>query len=301
MTNRSITAVEGLAVGHWSDPEAATGCTVILCPPSRCVASGLALGGAPATREGDLLAPEKMMPRIDAVVLSGGSAFGLAAAQGVMRWLEQQGRGFATGSGPVPIVVAASIYDLEVGRADIRPDEQAGFAAADAASMGPVAAGRVGAGCGASCGVYLGYDKAVPTGIGTAALSFGGATIGALAVSNPAGDLYDPERGELIAGHGLATHEIASRLSGYTGQANTTLVVVATDAPLVKQEAAALSVAAHAGVARVTRPSHTIFDGDMAYVLSTCQGPAVALGPLCVLVQDVVAEAVLAAARARAA
>jgi L-aminopeptidase/D-esterase-like protein len=295
--NETLTAVSGLEVGHWTHQEAATGCTVVLCPPEGCVASGLALGGAPATRESSLLAPEKMMGRIDAVVLSGGSAFGLSAADGVVRWLAEQGRGFETRAGPVPIVVGASIYDLEVGRAEVRPDARAGYAASQAATSSPVVPGRIGAAAGASAGAYAGYDKAVPVGLGSHAVTFKGATVAALVVSNPAGDLYDPATGELLAGQGLTASEIASCLTGYKPRTNTTLVVVATDAPLAKADAAALCISAHVGVAQVTHPSHTIFDGDMAYVLSTGRGPAIELGSLCVLVQEVVVKAIVKAAR----
>lgn len=298
MTNATLTAVTGLTVGHWTHSEGATGCTVILCPPEGCVASGVVLGGAPATRESALLAPEKMMTRIDAVLLSGGSAFGLAAADGVVRWLEERGRGFETRGGVVPIVPAAAIYDLEVGQGKVRPDECAGYAAAEAASSAPVALGLVGAGTGARAGAYLGYDKAAASGLGSAALRFEGTTIAALVVSNPAGDLYDPKTGKLVAGHGLPAEAVAARLRGYKPQTNTTLAVLATDAPLSKADTAALAVSAHMGIAHVTRPSHTVFDGDMVFVLTTGRGPEMGLGPLCVLAQSLVSEAILTAVRA---
>ena len=298
MSNATLTAVAGLKVGHWTHAEAATGCTVILCPAEGCVASSLVLGGAPATRETALLEPEKMMPRINALLLSGGSAFGLAAASGVVRYLEERGVGFATRAGPVPIVPAACIYDLEVGKASRRPDEAAGYAAAQAASDVSVATGRVGVGSGATASAYLGYDRAARSGLGSLAVSASGATLAALAVSNPAGDIYDPRTGELVAGHGLAAAEIARALRGYRPAHNTTLVVVATDASLSKAEARALAVSAHVGIAQVTRPSHTVYDGDTAFVLSTGRGPELSLGALSVLVQELVAETVLQGVRA---
>ncbi len=298
MTNSTLTAVAGLKVGHWTHAEAATGCTVVLCPEEGCVASSLVLGGGPATRETDLLSPERMMPTIDALALSGGSAFGLETAGGVMRWLEERGRGFATRAGPVPIVPAACIYDLEVGASKARPDAAAGYRAADAASEEPVPLGRVGVGAGATVSAYLGYDRAAPSGLGSTAVAFEGATLAALAVSNPAGDIYDPKTGALVAGHGLDARTIARALRGYQPAQNTTLVVVATDARLTKAGARALCVGVHVGIAQVTRPSHTVYDGDTAFVLSTGRGPELPLGALSVMVQEVVAEAILIGVRA---
>ncbi|NBC95359.1 MAG: peptidase S58 family protein, partial [Deinococcus-Thermus bacterium] len=173
-TNDTLTAVAGVRVGHWSDRAAATGCTVVLAPEEGAPASGLVLGAAPGGRETDLLAPEKTVPAVHGVLLTGGSAFGLDAAGGVMRWLEARGVGFATPFARVPIVPAAVLYDLGVGRADVRPDAAAGAAAADAAHAGPVEMGRIGVGAGATVGKVRGPDRAVPSGVGSAAMRVGG-------------------------------------------------------------------------------------------------------------------------------
>ncbi len=300
--NRTLTAVAGLTVGHWTASEARTGCTVVLCPEGGCLASGLVLGSAPGSRESALLAPEKTVERVDAVLLTGGSAFGLAAADGVMRWLESRGRGFPTPYGPIPIVPTAVLFDLGVGRPDVRPDAEAGFAAAEAASADPVQEGPFGAGTGATVGKFRGFERASPSGVGSAALTLGGATVAALAVSNAAGSLVDPDSGELVAGPELFSTEEPDALTLPEGT-NTSLAVVATDAPISKAAARALAQAAHFGIARVTRPSHTTAEGDTTFVLSTGRGPALPLGGLSglsVAVQQVVAEALLRGARAAA-
>lgn len=300
--------VEGLRVGHWSDPQAQTGCTVILCPDEGCVASGEVRGGAPGTRETALLAPDKSVQRVHAVLLSGGSAFGLAAATGVMDALEARGVGFQTPFGVVPIVPAAVIYDLGVGLPSPRPDAAAGRRALEAATAEPVTQGRVGAGTGASCGKYLGFTRAEPSGLGSAARTAQGATVAALSVANPVGDIIDPFTGAVVAGARLtggSRPDPARLLEAFTDAlmrdlagTNTTLVVVATDAPLSKADAQVLAQSAHVGIARVTRPSHTPSDGDTSFVLSTGRGPAVPLTLLAVAVQEVVAAAILRGARA---
>ncbi len=272
----------------------------MLCPAGGCVASADVRGGAPGTRETALLEPEKTVQHIDAVVLAGGSAFGLDAVGGVTRWLEERGRGFPTPFGPVPIVPAAVVFDLGVGDAAVRPDAAAGHRACEAASAEPVVQGRVGAGTGATCGKYLGFDRAQASGLGSAAVRVGGAVVAALSVANPVGDLIDPATGALVAGVQGETRGYLERFGDpleLTGS-NTTLVVVATDAPLGKAEAKALAGSAHVGIARVTRPSHTVSDGDTAFCLSTGTGPKVPLLLLSVAVQEVVAEAILSGARA---
>ncbi|NLG07686.1 MAG: P1 family peptidase [Deinococcales bacterium] len=296
--NGTLTAVAGIEVGHHTDLAARTGCTVVLAPPDGCVASGFVLGPAPGSRESVLLTPDRTVDRVHAVLLSGGSAFGLAAADGVMRWLEEQGRGFDTGVARVPIVPAAVLYDLAVGSPSVRPGAADGYAAAAAASAAPVAMGRVGAGTGATVGKLRGPERAVASGLGCHVERVGGATVAALAVSNAVGNLVDPDTGALLAGVpgtlGMAAAEGFAAMPG----ANTTLVVVATDAPLTKSEARALSQSAHIGIARVTRPSHTPLDGDSAFVLSTCRGPTVPLATLSIAVQEVVARALVAGWRA---
>lgn len=291
--NETITRVPGIRVGHCTDPVARTGVSVLLTPPGGAVASTSVLGAAPGSRESALLSPEKSVVRVDAVVLAGGSAFGLAAADGVMRWLEEQGRGFDAGVARVPIVAGAVLFDLGVGDASARPTAADGYAAAAAATAEPVLQGGVGAGAGATVGKFRGQHLAVDSGIGSHVAMVGGALIGALAVSNAVGNLIDPDTGKLLAGIpgtlGLAAAEGFAALPG----ANTTLAVVATDAKICKAEAAALSQSAQIGIARVTRPSHTVFDGDTTFVLATGSGPEVPLAVLSVAVQEVVATALL--------
>lgn len=239
-------------------------------------------------------------------MLSGGSAFGLAAAQGVVRWLESQNMGFETPFARVPIVPAAVIYDLGVGDSKVRPGPAEGRAAAERASANPVERGQVGVGTGATCGKYAGFERAERSGLGSVALEVGGATVAALAVANPVGDIVNPDTGEVVAGVRLetGTRPSASERLGLFIEAqsllgsNTTLVVVGTDAPLSKTEARVLASSAHVGIARVTRPSHTLHDGDTSFVLSTGDGVAVPLQALTVATQEVVAAAILDAAGA---
>lgn len=297
--NDTPTALPGVRVGHWSDPDARTGCTVLRFDPPGAVASCLVLGAAPGTRETALLAPEKSVERVDALLLAGGSAFGLDAATGVVRWLEEHGQGFATPFGRVPIVPAAVLYDLGVGDPRVRPDAASGYAAAAAADRAPVAEGAVGAGTGATVGKLAGFGRAQRSGLGAALLHVRGARVGAVAVSNAVGDLVDPATGALVAGSGLgADAEAAAELFAPAPGANTTLVAVVTDAPLTKAQAHALAVAAHAGIAQVTRPSHTAHDGDTAFVASVGGGPEIPVAALGVAVQAVVARALLRGARA---
>lgn len=299
----TLTAVSGLRVGHWHDATARTGCTVVLCPEPGCVASADVRGAAPGGRETALLEPGKTVERVQAVLLSGGSAFGLGAADGVMGFLEARRQGFSTPFGVVPIVPAAVIFDLGVGDPAVRPDAAAGLRACEAATDAPVVQGRVGAGAGATCGKYFGFSRAEASGLGSAALTVGGAVVAALSVANPVGDLVDPDTGVLLAGvrgeMGSYTERFARAAAGFqNGGTNTTLVVVATDAPLSKAEAKALAGSAHVGIARVTRPSHTVSDGDTAFCLGTGAGPGVPLALLSVAVQEVVAASILSGVRA---
>ncbi|MBW6456924.1 MAG: P1 family peptidase [Trueperaceae bacterium] len=302
-TSGTLTDLPGVRVGHWTDAHGRTGCTVVLFDPPGAVTSGMVLGSAPGSREFALLAPEKMMDRVDALLLAGGSAFGLDAATGVVRYLEERGAGFPTPFGVVPIVPAAVLFDLGVGDPRARPDADAGYAAAVAAGgrggRGPVAEGSVGVGAGATVGKFAGFERAQGSGIGSAVTRVRGALVGALAVSNASGDLVDPANGELVAGCGLgADPELVAELFAPAPGANTTLVAVVTDAPLGKAEAHALAVAAHVGIAQVTRPSHTANDGDTAFVSSVGRGPRVPVAVLGVAVQAVVARALLRGARA---
>ena len=286
--NTTLTAVPGFSVGHWTDLVGQTGCTVILPPPEGAVASASFLGPSPATREGVLLSPEKKVERVHGLLLTGGSAFGLAAAGGVVRWLEERGIGHITPFARVPIVPAAVIYDLGAGDPLARPGDAEGYLAAQDASREPVKRGRVGAGTGASIGKYLGPSRAAAGGLGSASLSRHGVSVGALAVVNPIGDVYSPE-GELLAGPG-----VGPGASAFTPgeMENTTLVAVVTQHLLTKNDARRLADAAQAALARVIRPSHTFWDGDSAFVLSSAALPAADPLLLGALVQDVVAQAV---------
>lgn len=291
--NQSLTGITGIRVGHWTDAQAQTGCTVILCPEGGCVASGMVMGGAPGTREMALLEPEKAVDRVHAVVLAGGSAFGLAAADGVMRYLRERAQGFTTPYGTVPIVPAAVIFDLSQGDATTFPDAQAGYLAATEASDAPVANGRVGVGTGAMVGKVQGIAHASRGGLGSASIALKGATVAALAVSNAFGNIVDPDSGQLVAGcRGNTPVSLEQLTTRFAGE-NTTLVVVATDAPISKTDAYHLSQSAHIGIARVTRPSHTLHDGDASFVLSTGRGTKVPLMTLSVAVQTVVARAII--------
>ena len=242
-----ITDVEGVRVGHWTDTVAKTGCSVVLFPAGT-VASGEVRGGAPGTREFALLSPERMVTRVDAVVLSGGSAFGLAACDGVSRWCEERGIGFPTGAGPVPIVVGMVIYDLRVGDASVRPGPDEGYAACAAATDGPLALGGVGAGTGASVGGVRGSGLSTAGGIGSSTRRDGDLVVGALVVVNAFGEV-DPEAGLL-----------PRRREAAFG--NTTIGVVATNARLDKVGCLLVSQSAHDGLARAIDPAHTTADGD---------------------------------------
>lgn len=259
----SDSLVPGVTVGHWTG--ATTGVTVMLCP-STTVGSAEIRGGAPATRELELLDPQRMMPAVDAVVFTGGSAFGLAAADGVVSWLAEQGRGFATSAGPVPIVPTAAIFDLTD---SARPGADEGRAAAIAADAGTgdLWSGRVGAGRGATVGKWRGSEFATPGGLGRATVTVGDATVGALAVVNAVGDVLD-DAGRVIAGSsasdGAETFPTSDAPLGAT-----TLVAVATDARLDKSQCYLLAQSGHLGIAHSIRPSHTRYDGDLVIALAT--------------------------------
>ncbi len=278
--NNSLTDIPGLKVGHWTDLEAATGCTVVLCPPGT-VGGVDVRGSAPGTRETDLLNPINLVDQVDAVLLAGGSAYGLAAADGVMRWLEEHGRGVETGPARVPIVPAAVIFDLPLGRADVRPDAAAGYAACAAATAEPVAQGNVGAGTGATVGKAAGFNMATKGGLGSASrAAAGGLVVAALAVANAFGEVRDPASGRVMAGvrqpgggfvDTLALLGLMSSqsLADLQPGANTCLAVVATNAALTKSGATKVAQMAHDGLARVIYPAHTMFDGDAIFALAT--------------------------------
>jgi L-aminopeptidase/D-esterase-like protein len=259
-----ITSVPGILVGHWTDPVGLTGCTVVLCPRST-VGSGEVRGGAPGTRETDLLRPGTLVQEIHAVLLTGGSAFGLAAADGVMRYLEERGVGFDTGIVRVPIVPAAVLFDLGIGDPEARPGPNEGYQACVAAGE-DVLEGNVGAGTGATVAKLGGPDGAVKGGLGSASQHEQDLVVGAVAAVNAWGEVVD-EEGETLAGS--RNESPPSQPAEGPFGISTTLTVVATNARLSKERAHLLAVAAHEGVAAAVRPSHTQWDGDTAFTLAT--------------------------------
>ena len=277
--HNAITDVPGIRVGHATNIEAATGCTVVLCEDG-AIGGVDVRGSAPGTRETDLLRPGNMVQQAHAILLSGGSAFGLDAASGVMQYLEERGIGFKMGSGVVPIVPAAILYDLGVATPGVRPGPQEGYQACLNASDGPISQGSVGAGAGATVGKALGMERATKGGIGTASLDLGsGVIVGALVAVNALGSVVDPETGQVIAGprrednHGfLSTTELLLTdgvKQPATSPTNTTLGVVATSASLTKEQANKLASIAHDGFALAIRPTHTMGDGDVVFTLAT--------------------------------
>lgn len=257
--------VDGVAVGHWTDEAAATGCTVALFPEGT-VASGEIRGGAPATREFGLLEPQRMVDQVDAVVLSGGSAFGLAAADGVVAWCEEHDRGFATSAGRVPIVVGMSLFDLAEGSGDVRPDAAAGRLAAEAASAGASAAlGRVGAGRGATISKWRDPDAAKPGGLGGAVARSGDVVVAALIAVNASGDIDDGS----VAAEIFSGSFVAPESTDRDRFENTTIGVIATNATLDKGGCRLVAESAHDGYAKALLPSHTLGDGDAVVAAAT--------------------------------
>lgn len=303
MTNSTLTAIPALSVGHWTDAEAATGCTVVLCPQG-AVAGVDVRGSAPGTREIALLDPVNSVQKVHALVLSGGSAFGLAAADGVMRWLEERGHGFDMGVAKVPIIPAAILFDLGIGRADVRPDAAAGYLACQAATSEPVAQGNVGAGTGATVGKMLGFGQATKGGLGSASKQIGkGIVVSALVAVNAVGDIIDPATNKIIAGArrpvvggfadsmAFAESRLGQTISEMANR-NTTLAVVATNVALSKVECTKVAQMAHDGLARTIRPVHTSFDGDTIFALSAGEKSGDA-GLVGAVAADVLAQAVL--------
>jgi L-aminopeptidase/D-esterase-like protein len=285
----AITDIPGIRVGHAQDDEALTGCTVILCEGG---ASGGVdqRGGAPGTRETDALHTIHLVEQVHAIVLAGGSAFGLDAASGAVRYLEERGIGFDVGVARVPIVPAAILFDLSIGRADIRPGAEMGHAACLNASSARPAEGCVGAGTGATVGKALGMDHCMKSGVGTAGLEIGsGVRVGAIAVVNAYGDVIDPATGAIVAGARLdpqvhltpgeagffagTLQTLRGRVRGqnlrFNVAQNTVIGVVATNARFNKEQINKLAQMAQDGVAQVIRPAHTMLDGDTIFSLAT--------------------------------
>jgi L-aminopeptidase/D-esterase-like protein len=252
--------IAGVRVGHWTDSVARTGCTAILLPEG-ATASGEVRGGAPATREYELLAPHRTVEHVDAFVLAGGSAFGLAACDGVLRWLEEHGRGFPTPAGRVPIVVGAALFDLAVGDASVRPGPDEGYAACEAAREGEPPTGQVGAGTGATVGKWRGAEHARPGGLGAALEEAGGVRVAAIVAVNAIGDLR-----EGVGDHSAALAEAALPTSPVE---STTIGAIVTDARLSKSDCLLVAQSGHDGLARALEPAHTAFDGD-AIAAASC-------------------------------
>ena len=304
--NDTLTAVPGISVGHFTLPSRPTGCTVVLAEPA-AVAAVDVRGAAPGTRETDLLNPVNTVERVNAIVLAGGSAFGLDAASGVVNWLEEQHRGFDVGVARVPIVPAAILFDLGVGDAHIRPDRDCGYRAAATATSEPVARGNVGAGAGATVGKVRGMAHAMKAGIGSAAVRLpDGLIVAALVAVNALGDVVDPANGQVIAGvraddGSLADARVllrSGRLGASAAGGHTTLAVVSTNAAMTKTEATKVAQMAHDGFARALAPVHTPADGDTAFVIATgALGRRADLLVIGALAAEVTARAIVDAAR----
>ncbi len=280
MENRTITGIDGLLAGHATDQENRTGCTAVICPEG--FTPGVDVPGfAPGTRETDLLRPESTVDAVHGLLLAGGSAFGLAAADGVVRFLRERGIGFAMPHAVVPVVPGAVIYDLDMNRkAGNLPDAAMGHAAAMAADSAPLREGSVGAGTGARCGRMFGMrdgrDRTEKSGLGSALVEWKGIRVGALVVVNALGNLHDPVNGAFLAGGRDEAHRPLSReamLAALAGEdlprSNTVLAVVATNAPLDKVRAARLARMAGGGLARSIRPAHLAYDGDIVFALAS--------------------------------
>ena len=305
---KGITQVPGIRVGHLTLPNGLTGCTVVLVDGEGATGGVAQRGGAPGTRETDLLDPANLVERVNAVVLTGGSAFGLDVATGVMKYLEEKGVGFKTNAGVVPIVPAAVIFDLSfIGASKARPTADCGYQAAVAATNGPVNEGNVGAGAGATVGKLGGARTAMKAGVGSAALSLpNGLIVGALVAVNAVGDVIDPSTGAVVAGARDANGKLAdarkiirSGTQTTTPQPgeNTTIGVVATNARLTKAQAARMALMADDGLARALFPSHTLGDGDTVFALATGGWNGTAdISTIGALAADVMAEAIVRAA-----
>jgi L-aminopeptidase/D-esterase-like protein len=297
----AITDVAGIEVGHFSDTRRPTGCTVILAREG-AVAGVDVRGAAPGTRETDLLSPGNLVQQVHGIMLAGGSAWGLAAAEGAMRWLEERNIGMDVRFGILPIVPAAVLFDLPMGDARIRPDAAAGYAACEAASDEAPAEGNVGAGSGALVGKLFGVHRAMKGGIGTASVTVGGVTVGALIAVNALGDVIDPDTAQPVAGarteDGLALLDTRRALlrgeppKPLLAGTNTTLGVIATDAVLTKVQANRLASVAHDGLARAINPVHTMSDGDTLFALATGRVPLEGNAPGMTVLGTMAAEAV---------
>ncbi|MCY3915045.1 MAG: P1 family peptidase [Chloroflexi bacterium] len=309
MTNDTLTAVPGIKVGHYTDLNAITGCTVVQCPPQTVGAVDVR-GGAPGTRETDLLQAHNLVAEVTALALSGGSAFGLATADGVMRWHIERGLGYQSRSGVVvPIVPAAILFDLTIGDTGVRPDADAGYQACEASTAEPVSMGSVGAGTGARIAAFLGNERASKGGIGSSAIEVdNGLIVASLMAVNAVGNVIG-EDGRIIAGlrsvggqHFVSVLETMADLmnnaSAPPANESTVIGVVATNANLGKAEATKVAQMAHDGVARAVNPAHTMYDGDTIFALATGEvaaDPTVVGAYAAEAVADAIRRAVLSA------
>ena len=304
----SITRVAGIEVGHFTDTRRPTGCTVVMAREG-AVAGVDVRGAAPGTRETDLLHPSNLVDKVHAIMLAGGSAWGLEAATGAVRWLEERGVGLDVAVGRLPIVPAAVLFDLLVGDMRIRPDAAAGYAACAAASSADPAEGNVGAGAGAVVGKVFGIQHAMKGGVGTASVTVDGVTVGALIACNALGDVIDPDTAQVMAGARTDDGRVLrdTRRALLRGQppqpllagTNTTIGVVATDAILTKAQAHRLAISAHDGLARSINPVHTMSDGDTLFSLGTGRaGKSLGMMVLATMAAEATARATVRAVQA---
>ncbi|GMG95445.1 P1 family peptidase [Tepidimicrobium xylanilyticum] len=273
-----FTNIDGIKVGHAQDIEAGTGCTVIICEEGATAGVDVR-GGSPGTRETDLLNPQNLVDKIHAVMLSGGSAFGLDAASGVMKYLEERGIGFDVQITKVPIVCSAVLFDLTVGDYRVRPDFNMGYEACKNATNEECPNGNVGAGTGATIGKFLGMERAMKGGLGSYAIQIGHLKVGAIVAVNALGDIIDPDTGKILAGlldeegkkligtENIMAAKYSEKKNIFSG--NTTIGVIATNGIFTKSEANKLASMAHNGYARTIRPAHSIFDGDTIFTIAT--------------------------------
>ena len=294
--NRTLTAIDGITVGHATNLTARTGCTVILCPAGATAGVDVR-GAAPGTRETEALRPGRLVQKAHAVLLTGGSAFGLDAASGVVQYLEERNIGFPAGSVRVPIVPAAVIFDLGVGEANVRPDKEMGYQACLNATDEPVVMGVIGAGTGATVGKAPGVTSS-PGGVGSVCRRLdSGLIVAAIVVVNALGNVVHPRTGEILAGGKENNNfvDITERLldADLVHGTNTTIGVVATNATLAPAEVHRVAEMAHDGMARSIRPAHTMFDGDTLFALATGSHTASSVNTVGILAAEVVAEAIV--------
>lgn len=295
-TNQTLTAIDGIQVGHATDATARTGCTVVLCPEGATAGIDVR-GAAPGSRETEAIRPGRLIQKVHGILLTGGSAFGLDAAGGVVQYLEEKGVGFPAGFVRVPIVPAAVIFDLHVGDATVRPDRKMGYQASLNATTESVTMGTVGAGTGATVGKAPGVTPS-PGGVGSACRYLdNGLIVASLMVVNALGNIVNPETGEIVAGGKIngSFVDITERLldANIVPGTNTTIGVVATNATLSVAEATRVAEMAHDGMARAIRPSHTMFDGDTLFTLATSTHTDSSVNTIGILAAEVVAEAIV--------